>query len=68
MFETTMNVPTRHLRELTSRLNQAGFTVLDTGARVTTDEGLEGEATVRLLHIPIVEILEPDAIELGVRP
>lgn len=61
-----MNVPTKHLSELTRRLSRAGFTLLDTGARVMTDEGPEGEATVKLLHMPMVEILEPDSIELGV--
>jgi hypothetical protein len=68
MFETTMTVPTRHLRELTSRLKLAGFTVLDTGARVTTDEGPDGEATLRIMQIPIVEVVEPDSVELGVSP
>ena len=66
MFETTLNVPTRHLNELTQRLNRAGFTVLDTGARVMTDEGPEGEATVKLLHLPMVQVMDPSEIELGV--
>lgn len=63
-----MNVPTRHLRELTARLSRAGFTVLDTGARVMTDEGPDGEATIRLLHAPVttVEIVDPSTVELGV--
>ena len=61
-----MNVPTRHLRELTARLHRAGFTVLDTGVRVMTDEGPDGEATVRLLHRPTVEIVDPTEVELGV--
>lgn len=61
-----MTVPTHHLRELTRRLRSAGFTVLDTGERVTTDEGPEGEATLRLLAIPMIEIVDPDTVELGV--
>ena len=56
MFETTMTVPTRQLRELTSRLTKAGFTVLDTGQRIMTDEGPEGEATVRLVHLPTMQV------------
>lgn len=67
MFETTLNVPTLQLRELTARLTKAGFTVLDTGTRVGTDEGPDAEAIVRLLHIPLVEIMDPSQCELGVR-
>jgi len=49
-FETTLTVPTRHVRELMARLSSAGFTVLDTGERVLTDEGADAEATLRLAH------------------
>lgn len=66
MFETTLNVPTQHLRELSSRLTRAGFTVLDTGLRVGTEDGPDAEATVRLVHLPLVEILDPSQCELGV--
>lgn len=66
MFETTLTIPTRQLREFTTRMSKAGFTVLDTGARVTTDEAVDGEATVRLVHTPIVEIVDPAQCELGV--
>lgn len=66
MFETTLNVPTQHLRELSTRLSKAGFTVLDTGLRVGTEEGPDAEATVRLVHLPLVEIVDPAYCELGV--
>lgn len=66
MFETTLNVPTQHLRELSTRLSKAGFTVLDTGLRVGTEEGPDAEATVRLVHLPLVEIVDPAHCELGV--
>ena len=66
MFETTLSVPTHQLPELTARLNKAGFTVLDTGLRVGTEEGPDAEAMVRLLQIPLVEILDPSRCELGV--
>lgn len=50
MFATTLTIPTRQLHEFTRRMSQAGYTVVDTGTRVTTDDGPESEATVRLLH------------------
>lgn len=67
MFETTLTVPTQQLREFMSRLSRAGFTVLDTGQRVATDDHPDGEATVRLLDVPMVEIVDPAQCELGVR-
>ena len=66
MFEATMTVPTRQLRELTDRLKSAGFHVHDTGARITTDEGPESEATIRLVQMQTVEIVDPASVELGV--
>ena len=66
MFETTLTIPTRQLREFTARMSKAGFTVLDTGTRVTTDEDVDGEATVRLVSIPLVEIVDPDHCDLGI--
>ena len=66
MFETTLTIPTRQLREFTARMSKAGFTVLDTGTRVMTDEGVDSEATIRLVSIPIVEIVDPTHCELGV--
>lgn len=68
MFETTLTVPTRQLREFTARMSKAGFTVLDTGTRVTTDDDVDGEATVRLLSIPIVQYVDPAECDLGVSP
>lgn len=66
MFEATLTIPTRQLREFTTRMRQAGYTVLDTGSRITTDEGPDGEATVRLMHAPTVEIVDPSQCDLGV--
>lgn len=67
-FETTLTLPTAHLREFMSRLAKAGFTILDTGDRVATDDGHEAEATVRLLHLPLVEVVDPETCDLGVVP
>lgn len=66
MFETTLTVPTRHLPELTKRLAEVGFHLLDTGQRVTTEDGPDGEATVRLFQMQRVEIVDPETCELGV--
>lgn len=66
MFETTLTVPTQHLTELTQRLAKAGLAVLDTGFRVGTDEGPDAEATVRLVALAQVQIVDPAACELGV--
>lgn len=67
MFETTLTIPTRQLREFTHRMSRAGYTVLDTGTRIMTDEhGPDGEATVRLVHMQNVELLDPAHCELGV--
>ena len=65
-FSTTLTVPTAHLKELMGRLSRAGFTVLDTGARVSTDDGLDAEATLHLVHLPMVEAVEPDPCLLGI--
>ncbi len=65
-FSTTLTVPTRHVKELMARLSKAGFTLLDTGERVATDEGLDAEAMVQLLHAPTVECVDEDAVVLGV--
>ena len=59
-FETTVTVPTTHARELMTRLARAGFLVLDTGERVSTEDGLAAEAQLRLLHVT------PDDLESGV--
>jgi len=67
MFETTLTIPTRQLHEFTRRMSHAGFTVLDTGTRIMTDEhGPDGEATVKLVHLQRVELLDPAHCELGV--
>ena len=69
-FETILTVPTAHLAELSRRLARAGFTLLDTGDRVATDEGPDGEATVRLVHMPVmeVELVDPETTPLGIAP
>ncbi len=63
MFETPINVPTQHLRELTRRLTAAGFTVLDTGDRIATDAGPDTEASLVLLQLATVETPQ---VELGI--
>ena len=63
-FSTTLTVPTRHARELMARLASVGFTVLDTGDRVSTEDGPDAEATLHLVHLP--EALDPEACVLGV--
>jgi hypothetical protein len=65
-FETTLTVPTRDLAQLTVRLAKAGFTLMDTGDRIATDDGHDAEATVRLVHLAYVDV-DPDApCELGI--
>lgn len=65
-FSTTLTVPSRHVKELMARLSRAGFTLLDTGERVTTDEGMDAEATLHLLDAPMVEVVDEDDCILGV--
>ena len=59
MFATTLTVPTRHARELTSRLCEAGFYVLDTGERLATDEGPDAEAMLYVQHVGAEESMAP---------
>lgn len=63
-FETTVTVPTAHARELMQRLARAGFLVLDTGDRVSTEDGVGAEAQLRLLHVTPEDLAGP---ALGVR-
>ncbi|HEX2022959.1 MAG TPA: hypothetical protein VHH36_09595 [Candidatus Thermoplasmatota archaeon] len=49
-----------------SRLSRAGFLVLDTGERVSTDAGDDAEATVRLLHVTVADVGDDVPCELGV--
>ncbi|MFA5860356.1 MAG: hypothetical protein WDA16_01545 [Candidatus Thermoplasmatota archaeon] len=65
-FETTLTVPTAHVPEIMGRLSRAGFLVLDTGERVSTEESLEGEALLRLAHVTIADVNPDGPIELGV--
>lgn len=53
-FETTLTVPTPHVRELMNLLARAGFLILDTGERVLTDDG--DESTLRLAHITLDDV------------
>lgn len=64
-FETSVSVPTRHAHELMARLARAGFLVLDTGERVSTEDGVGAEAQLRLLHL-LPEDMDASA-PLGVR-
>ena len=63
-FETTLTVPTAHVSEIMTRLGQAGFLILDTGDRGSTEEGVGVEATLRLVHITMADI--ETALPLGV--
>ena len=65
-FETTLTVPTRHLPTLLERLSRAGLTVLDTGARTTTDEGVDAEATV--LVSDVLSVTFDEGVPLGIAP
>ena len=65
-FETTLTVPTRDLPQFMTRLGKAGFLVLDTGDRVSTEDGEDAEATVRLLHVTMADVGEHVPCELGV--
>jgi len=65
-FETTLTVPTPQVRELMTRLARAGFLVLDTGERMTTDDGFEAEATLRLAHVSLAESDADASFDLGV--
>lgn len=65
-FETTITLPTQDLKELMRRLAHAGFLVLDTGDRVSTDDGTDAEATVRLLHVTVADVGDDVPCELGI--
>ena len=65
-FETTITLPTHHLPLLLPRLARAGLTVLDTGERMTTDEGLDAEATLVIADVATIELDE--GVPLGVVP
>lgn len=61
-FETTVTVPTRHVHELMTRLARSGFLVLDTGDRVSTEDGVGAEAQLRLLHVTPDELDAAEAL------
>lgn len=44
--ETHITVPQDDVRWIARRLSDAGLTVLDTGDRVTTDDGVDAEAVL----------------------
>lgn len=47
-FETQISLPTRDLQQLTTLLRKAGWAILDSGDRTTTEDGVGAEATVHL--------------------
>jgi len=51
-FTTTITCPTADVPALMKELARAGFLVLDTGHRITTDDGLFAEASLNLLRLP----------------
>jgi len=52
-FTTRMTLPARDVSALTALLTQAGFTVLDQGERITTDEGPDHEAALHVARFDI---------------
>ena len=51
--ESTATVPTKHLEFWIAAFQAAGFDALDVGDRITTDEGIDAEATFAVtLRIP----------------
>jgi hypothetical protein len=51
-LKTRISVPTDDVEPLMDALSDAGFLVLDSGERITTAGGLEGEATLELVEVP----------------
>lgn len=51
-FQTRISVPTDDVEPLMDALAEAGFLVLDSGERITTAGGLEGEATLEVATVP----------------
>lgn len=51
-FQTRITAPVSDVEPLMEALADAGFMVLDSGERVTTEDALEGEATLELLDLP----------------
>ncbi|HWG90293.1 MAG TPA: hypothetical protein VNZ52_05520 [Candidatus Thermoplasmatota archaeon] len=50
-FSTSITCPTRDLSQIMKVLANAGFLVLDTGERISTDDGLFAEARLDILHL-----------------
>lgn len=60
VFETPATIPTRNIKVFTEIMTKAGWTVTDTGHRIMTDEGPEGDTTLILTHISRVDIEDAD--------
>ncbi len=57
-METRITVQQEEANWLIEELTQAGLTVMDTGERVTTDEGIDAEA---VLHVASFQHEEQEA-------
>lgn len=51
-LSTRISVPARHARRMMDELTRAGFIVLDRGERITTEDGLQSEASLDLVLLP----------------
>lgn len=66
--ETTISVPSEDVDWFTDRLTEAGLAVLDTGRRVTTEEGPEAEAVLCVAELPSVGEAQGTTATTRVRP
>jgi hypothetical protein len=53
VLESLVTVPTDHVEVLLEALHHAGIDARDTGARVTTEDGLDAQAEL-LLRVPVM--------------
>lgn len=51
-IRTKLNIPAEYIHEVTERMKLVGFVVLDTGERITTEEGIDYEAVLELFDPP----------------
>jgi hypothetical protein len=51
-LESTITVERVHLEPLLAALRRGGIAAWDTGARVTTEDGLDAQAEVRVRFVP----------------
>lgn len=66
--ETTITVPTDDLDFISDALAEAGLAVLDTGRRVTTDDGLEAEAILCIAEVGVEAEGQATRASTPVRP